>query len=102
MDFYNEQHAYTLAQSANAKRDEEEEPDENASWVMLSGDGDVVKLPQEHIFYQVRSRIGLDISVPKTLRASASFSVKSDSGTLYVTNQRVSPGRVGVSRRTGH
>lgn len=87
MDFYNEQHAYTLAQSANSERND---PDEKTSWVMLSADGDVVKLPQERIFYKVRSRIGLDISVPKSLQGSTPFSVKSDSGTLYVTNQRVS------------
>ncbi|KJR88012.1 uncharacterized protein SPSK_07781 [Sporothrix schenckii 1099-18] len=86
MDFYQEQHSYTLASNASINSDDS---DEDASWVMMSRDGEVVKLPGEKIYYKVRSRIALDVSTPKSLPNATPFSVKSDSGIVYVTNNRV-------------
>ncbi|CAK7200012.1 hypothetical protein SEUCBS139899_002700 [Sporothrix eucalyptigena] len=86
MDFYQEQHSYTLARNANVNSDDS---DEDTSWVMMSREGEVVKLPGEKIYYKVRSRIGLDVSTPKSLPNATPFSVKSDSGIVYVTNNRV-------------
>ncbi|KAL1902376.1 hypothetical protein Sste5346_001355 [Sporothrix stenoceras] len=50
MDFYQEQHSYTLASNASVNSDDS---DEDASWVMMSRDGEVVKLPGEKIYYKV-------------------------------------------------
>ncbi len=86
MDFYQEQHSYTLARNANVESDSDEE----SSWVMLNQEGEVVKLPNEKIYYKVRSRIGLDINPPRALANTSSFSLKSDSGIVYITNHRVS------------
>lgn len=87
MDFYQEQHSYTLARNANASSDEE--TDEDTSWVMMSRDGEVIKLPGEKIYYKVRSRIGLDVGTPKALPNATPFSIKSDGGIVYVTNNRI-------------
>ena len=103
MDFYQEQHSYTLARNANANSDEE--TDEDTSWVMMSRDGEVIKLPGEKIYYKVRSRIGLDVSTPKALPNATPFSIKSDGGIVYVTNNRVraftnaKPGSAGSCQR---
>lgn len=86
MDFYQEQHSYTLARNANIDTDSDEE----TSWVMLDQEGDIVKLPGEKIYYKVRSRIGLDIGTPKALPNTTPFSARSDSGIVYITNNRVS------------
>ncbi|CAK7265131.1 hypothetical protein SEPCBS119000_001356 [Sporothrix epigloea] len=86
MDFYQEQHSYTLARTANINSDDS---DEDTSWVMMSRDGEVVKLPGEKIYYKVRSRIGLDVSTPRSLPNATPFSLKSDSGIVYVTNNRI-------------
>ncbi len=81
--FLAEQHTWTLAQ--NAVSDEED------SWVMLTRDGEIVPIPGEKILYTSRPRVGLELSVPKELQISESFSVKSDNGIAYITNERVSP-----------
>lgn len=86
MDFYQEQHSYTLARNTNIRTDES---DEESSWVMMSREGEVIKLPGEKIYYKVRSRIGLDLSTPKSLPNATPFSIKSDGGIIYVTNNRV-------------
>ena len=86
MDFYQEQHSYTLARKASINIDD---VDEDTSWVMMSREGEVVKLPGEKIYYKVQSRIGLDVSTPKSLPSATPFSLKSDSGIVYVTNNRV-------------
>ncbi|CAK7209906.1 hypothetical protein SCUCBS95973_000601 [Sporothrix curviconia] len=86
MDFYQEQHSYTLARNSNVNSNDS---DEYTSWVMMSREGEVVKLPGEKIYYKVQSRIGLDVSTPKSLPNATPFSVKSDSGIVYVTNNRV-------------
>lgn len=87
MDFYHgvEAHSYTLAQYANVDSDSDEE----SSWVMLGREGEIVKLPHEKIFYKVRSRIGLEVSSPRSIQNITPFSVKSDSGIVYITNERV-------------
>lgn len=85
MDFYHEAHSYTLAHHANIESDSDEE----SSWVMLNREGEIVKLPHEKIFYKVRSRIGLEVSSPKSIQNITPFSVKSDSGIVYITNERV-------------
>ncbi|OAA59542.1 WW-domain-binding protein [Niveomyces insectorum RCEF 264] len=86
MDFYQEQHSFALARTASRYEDDS---DEDTSWVMMNREGEVVKLPGEKIYYKVRSRIGLDLTTPKSLPNAPPFSVKSDSGTVYVTNNRV-------------
>lgn len=47
-----------------------------------------VKLPNERILYTSPSRTSLEISSPKT-SGSEPFSVKSDAGLVYITNQRI-------------
>ncbi|CAK7565608.1 MAG: hypothetical protein SEPTF4163_003530 [Sporothrix epigloea] len=86
MDFYQEQHSYTLARNVNTNSDDS---DEDTSWVMMNREGEVVKLPGEKIYYKVRSRIGLDVSTPRSLPNATPFSLKSDSGIVYVTNNRI-------------
>ena len=86
MDFYQEQHRFTLSQHANVESDSDEE----SSWVMLNQEGEIVKLPNEKIFYKVRSRISLDVSTPRSVADATGFSLKSDSGLVYITNHRVS------------
>lgn len=86
MDFYPDQHAYRVARMAVI----EDDANENDSWVMLSREGEIVKLPHEKIFYKVRSRIGLELATPKVFRDAPPFSAKSDSGLVYITNSRVS------------
>ena len=99
MDFYQDQHRYALAQNANIESDSDEE----SSWVMLGHEGEIVKLPNEKIFYKVRSRISLDISTPKSLANATPFTVKSDAGLVYITNHRVCDMAVGpCARQTMH
>jgi len=59
------------------------------NWVMLNQDGEIVKLPDERIFYKVRSRISLDVSPPRYMRNVTTFSLKSESGLVYITTKRV-------------
>ncbi len=54
MDFYQEQHRYALAHNANIV---ESDSDEESSVGEISQEGEIVKLPNEKIFYKVRSRI---------------------------------------------
>lgn len=89
MDYgLHEQHAsYILSQS---NRDEEEETDLDASWVMLSRSGEIEPLPHESILFKTRGRVALSITTPNQPPGVTPFSVKSESGTAYITNQRVS------------
>lgn len=59
------------------------------NWVMLTRDGEIVPIPNEKILYTSRVRVGLDLSVPKELQVSEPFSIKSDNGIAYITNERV-------------
>ena len=76
--------------------------DEKTSWVMLSQSGALVKLPGEHILHTTNARVGLDVSVPKSLQghtSAATFTLKSDNGTAYITNERVSLELTAATRR---
>ncbi|KAK3937852.1 hypothetical protein QBC46DRAFT_266607 [Diplogelasinospora grovesii] len=79
--FLAEQHTWTLAQ--NAQSNEED------SWVMLTRDGEIVPIAGEKILYTSRTRVGLELSTPRELRVPEPFSLKSDSGIAYITNERV-------------
>jgi len=82
-----EQHAsYILSQT---NRDEED-TDLDASWVMLSRSGDIEPLPHESILFKTRGRVSLSITAPNQPPGVAPFSVKSENGAAYITNQRVS------------
>jgi len=94
--FLAEQHAWTLRQvQAQAEDTESDSSDEADSWVMLGQDGNIVPLQNERILYTSRPRVGLDITVPRELSNAAPFSIKSDSGTSYITSRRVSLSMVG-------
>ncbi|KAH9907476.1 hypothetical protein F4778DRAFT_722055 [Xylariomycetidae sp. FL2044] len=87
MDYgLHDQHASILSQSA---RGEEDETDLDASWVMLSRSGEIEPLPHESILHKTRGRIGLQITSPNNPPGVAPLSIKSDSGTAYITNQRL-------------
>ena len=65
-------------------------PNNVDSWVMLN-EGGFVKLGNERILQKLESRISCELSVPAQLRSScAGFQRKSDKGTLFLTNKRVS------------
>lgn len=60
------------------------------SWVMAAQNGEAfVKLPNERIEFTSNPRVYLQISPPASIANVAPYSVKSDSGMAYVTNQRV-------------
>ncbi|KAH8904384.1 hypothetical protein BR93DRAFT_143216 [Coniochaeta sp. PMI_546] len=88
--FLAEQHAWTLRQAqAQAEDTESDLSDEADSWVMLGQDGNIVPLQNERILHTSRPRVGLDISVPRELPNAEPFSIRSDSGTAYITSRRV-------------
>jgi len=51
--------------------------------------GEFIKLPNERILYTSPSRTSLSLSSPNSFPGSEPFSVKSDSGIVYLTNQRI-------------
>lgn len=57
--------------------------------MMLSREGNIIKLPHEKIIHQQTSRISLELSRPASLADAPDFNVKSDSGTVYITTGRV-------------
>ncbi|EGZ67847.1 hypothetical protein NEUTE2DRAFT_141599 [Neurospora tetrasperma FGSC 2509] len=79
--FLVEAHRWTLAQHSIT--------DEKESWVMLTRDGQIQKLPGEKILLTSKPRVGLELSVPKELQVAEPFSVKSDNGIAYITNERI-------------
>ncbi|KAK0709682.1 hypothetical protein B0T26DRAFT_743048 [Lasiosphaeria miniovina] len=79
--FLVERHSWTLAQNALANEED--------SWVMLTRDGEIVPIPGEKILHTSRTRVGLEISTPRELQVTEPFGVKSDSGIVYITNERV-------------
>ncbi|KAJ3555910.1 hypothetical protein NPX13_g10255 [Xylaria arbuscula] len=87
MDYgLHEQHAsYILSQS----NQDEDETDLEASWVMLSRSGDIEPLPHESMLFKTRGRVALNITTPNNPPGVAPFSIKSESGTAYITNQRL-------------
>lgn len=57
---------------------------------MIATDGlGFVKLPNERILYTSPARTSLLITTPEIITGTASFTVKSDAGIVYVTNQRL-------------
>ncbi|KAL1854081.1 hypothetical protein VTK73DRAFT_8803 [Phialemonium thermophilum] len=84
--FLAEQHAWTLAQNAQADSDSS---DEVNSWVMLGHDGSIVPIPNERILHTSRPRVALELSVPRGLQSDEPFSLRCDSGVAYVTSRRV-------------
>ncbi|KAI1821323.1 hypothetical protein F4861DRAFT_542084 [Xylaria intraflava] len=87
MDYgLHEQHAsYILSQGSQ----HEEETNLDASWVMLSRSGEIEPLPHESILFKTRGRIALSITAPNQPPGVAPLSIKSESGTAYITNQRL-------------
>ena len=70
--------------------DRQTDPNNADSWVMLN-QGGFVKLGNERILQKLESRISCDLSVPAELRSRCpAFHRKSDKGTLFLTNKRVS------------
>lgn len=66
------------------------DPDNASSWVMLNESG-FVKLGNERVLQKLDSRISCELSVPAELRPRCTpFQRKSDRGTLFLTNKRVS------------
>jgi hypothetical protein len=83
--FHQEQHLYAL------KLAQTEVLKDARSWVMTSPtEQGFVKLPNERILYTSPPRASLQLSPPTTIAGAEPFSVKSDSGIAYITNQRVS------------
>ncbi|KAI1402721.1 hypothetical protein F4819DRAFT_453698 [Hypoxylon fuscum] len=59
------------------------------NWVMLSRAGEIVPLPHESILHRTRGRIALSITAPNQPPGVPPLNVKSESGTAYITNQRL-------------
>ncbi|KAI0541917.1 hypothetical protein GGR58DRAFT_365189 [Xylaria digitata] len=87
MDYgLHEQHAsYILSQSSR----DEEETNLDASWVMLSRSGEIEPLPHESMLFKTRGRVALSITAPNQPPGVAPLAIKSESGTAYITNQRL-------------
>jgi hypothetical protein len=83
---HQEQHFYALKLAENQALKETRN-----SWVMTSpNEQGFVKLPNERILYTSPPRVSLQLSPPTTVPGAEPFSVKSDGGVAYITNQRVS------------
>ena len=62
------------------------------SWVMTSPTEEgFIRLPNEKILYASPPRTSLSISSMSSFPGTEPFSVKSDGGVVYITNQRVYP-----------
>ncbi|SZF00747.1 unnamed protein product [Blumeria hordei] len=60
------------------------------NWVMTTPqDPGFIRLPNEHILYKSPSRTSIDISSTTEIPSAQPFSIKCDSGTVYITNQRL-------------
>ncbi|GAW21945.1 hypothetical protein ANO14919_114720 [Xylariales sp. No.14919] len=59
------------------------------NWVMLSRSGEIEPLPHESMLFKTRGRIALSITAPNQPPGVAPLSIKSESGTAYITNQRL-------------
>lgn len=83
----NNPHDYLITSPAPPRRIN---PNNADSWVMLNGSG-FVKLGEERVLLKYEPRISCAISVPQEFRARCTpFNRKSDRGTLFLTNKRVS------------
>ena len=75
---------------ASPRANRHTDPNNADSWVMLN-QGGFVKLGNERVLQKLESRISCDLSVPSELRSRCpAFHRKSDKGTLFLTNKRVS------------
>ncbi|PHH55691.1 UPF0664 stress-induced protein C29B12.11c, partial [Ceratocystis fimbriata CBS 114723] len=91
--YLQEQHAFM----SRAPRESSSSPpkssdiDQKHSWVMLSQDRDIIRLPHEHIRLVTGHRISLELASPKSFQTESQppFSIKSDDGTAYITTQRL-------------
>lgn len=86
------QHTSILAQNTSRENEaiEGRDVDQDASWVMLKENGkDIERLPDEQILLITPPRVSLELSVPKPLQASHTFSINCLDGKAYVTNKRV-------------
>ncbi|RDW94455.1 hypothetical protein BP5796_00218 [Coleophoma crateriformis] len=81
---HQEQHALSLrlAQESMLK-------EVRKSWVMTSPNAAFVKLPNERVLYTSPPRTSLEISTPNKYPGTQPYSAKSDSGVVYITNQRL-------------
>lgn len=60
------------------------------SWVMTTpGHDGFIKLPNERTLFTSQPRTSLEISTPNTFPGAQPYSVKSDGGVVYITNQRL-------------
>jgi len=81
--FHQEQHAYNLRLAQQKLKS-------TNSWVMTAAGTDgFIKLPNEQILFTSPSRTSLQVSSPNSFPAAQPFTCKSDSGIVYITNQRV-------------
>jgi hypothetical protein len=80
--FHQDQTTYTILQAEKKLK--------SKSWVMTTpGSEGFIKLPNEQILYTSPLRTSIQLSTPNTYPAANPYSAKSDSGIVYVTNQRV-------------
>jgi hypothetical protein len=80
--FHQDQTTYIILQAEKKLK--------SKSWVMTTpGSEGFIKLPNEQILYTSPPRTSIQISTPNTYPAAQPYSAKSDSGIVYVTNQRV-------------
>ena len=90
--FLQEQHTYHIQRAQGQRRPSQQgtnRSDQRASWVMLRDNGDIVRLRGETIRHKA-PKISFEVSVPKSLQSGRPpFSIKSDSGTVYITTYRV-------------
>ncbi|KAI1265315.1 hypothetical protein F5Y18DRAFT_386124 [Xylariaceae sp. FL1019] len=59
------------------------------NWVMLSRTGEIEPLPHESILFKTRGRVALNIAAPNQPSGATPLSIKSESGTAFITNQRL-------------
>ncbi|ESZ99377.1 hypothetical protein SBOR_0247 [Sclerotinia borealis F-4128] len=83
--FHQEQHLFALhmAQEAMLKSAREK------SWVMTSNEAGFVKLPNERILYTSPPRTSLQISTTTTPAGAEPYAARSESGVVYISNQRI-------------
>ncbi|KAG9229335.1 hypothetical protein BJ875DRAFT_200972 [Amylocarpus encephaloides] len=81
--FHQDQTTYTLLAAQTKKL-------KTKSWVMTQpGSEGFIKLPNEQILYTSPPRISIQLSSPNTYPAAQPYSAKSESGVVYITNQRI-------------
>ncbi|KAJ9613889.1 hypothetical protein H2200_002025 [Cladophialophora chaetospira] len=61
----------------------------SVNWVMLDGKGSFVLLPAEKIIHKTTPRVSLAITTPTTYPGNSPLAIHANSGTVYLTNQRI-------------